>query len=174
VQLSLQTRALGKITARDTELAHRISATVETAEARTPTSVPARGVRPVEQLEMAIDALDIPAIRPFWKAVLAYEDEPGRHGPTDAIVDPVGQLPTVWFQQMDAPRPQRNRIHLDVTVPHDEADARVAAALAAGGRMVTDAFARMFWVLADTEGNECCVCTWFDRDEWYAARHVEP
>lgn len=24
---------------------------------------------------------------------------------------------------------------------------------------------RPFWVLADTEGNEACVCTWTDRDE---------
>ena len=26
-----------------------------------------------------------------------------------------------WFQQMDEPRPQRNRIHFDISVPHDEA-----------------------------------------------------
>jgi hypothetical protein len=32
-------------------------------------------------LEMAIDAMDIPAIRPFWKAALAYTDEPGHDGP---------------------------------------------------------------------------------------------
>lgn len=67
---------------------------------------------------------------------------------------------------MDAPRPQRNRIHLDVTVADDEAEARVEAVLAAGGRMVDDSFARMFWVLADREGSECCICTWTDRDEW--------
>jgi len=70
----------------------------------------------------------------------------------------------VWFQQMDEPRPQRNRIHLDVAVPHDEAPARVQAALDAGGVMVNYGFARAFWVLADVEGNEVCVCTWQDRD----------
>jgi 4a-hydroxytetrahydrobiopterin dehydratase len=80
-----------------------------------------------------------------------------------AIVDPKRLGPAFWFQQMDAPRPQRNRIHVDVTVPHDEAEARVAAALAAGGRLVSDARARAFWVLADPEGNEACVCTWQDR-----------
>jgi len=64
---------------------------------------------------------------------------------------------------MDVPRPQRNRIHLDVIVPHDEADARVAAAIAAGGHLISDAAARSFWVLADAEGNEACVCTWEDR-----------
>ena len=33
---------------------------------------------------------------------------------------------------MDAPRPQRNRIHVDVYLPVDQAEARIAAALAAG------------------------------------------
>jgi 4a-hydroxytetrahydrobiopterin dehydratase len=65
---------------------------------------------------------------------------------------------------MDAPRPERNRIHLDITVSHDEGAARVRAALDAGGRLVSDAAARAFWVLADVEGNEVCVCTWQDRD----------
>ncbi|WGI35556.1 VOC family protein [Mycolicibacterium aubagnense] len=72
--------------------------------------------------------------------------------------------PAVWFQQMDASRPQRNRIHLDVDVPHDVASARIAAALAAGGVMVSDRAAPAFWVLADAEGNEVCVCTWQGRD----------
>jgi 4a-hydroxytetrahydrobiopterin dehydratase len=65
---------------------------------------------------------------------------------------------------MDAPRTQRNRVHLDVTVSHDEADARVTAALAAGGVLLDGSHARAFWVLADAEGNEACVCTWQDRD----------
>jgi 4a-hydroxytetrahydrobiopterin dehydratase len=61
---------------------------------------------------------------------------------------------------MDAPRPHRNRIHIDVFVPHDQAEARVAAAIAAGGRLVTDKFAPTWWTLADAEGNEADVCTW--------------
>jgi 4a-hydroxytetrahydrobiopterin dehydratase len=65
---------------------------------------------------------------------------------------------------MDAARPQRNRIHIDVTVAADEAADRLAAALAAGGRLLTDQYARSFWVLADAEGNEACICTWLDRD----------
>jgi 4a-hydroxytetrahydrobiopterin dehydratase len=120
--------------------------------------------RPVQMLELAVDALDIPAVRPFWKAVLALVDQPDDPGPEGGLVDPAGQLPAVWFQQMDAPRPQRNRIHLDITVGHDEAIGRVRAALDAGGRLVSDEAARAFWVLADAEGNEVCVCTWQDRD----------
>ena len=108
--------------------------------------------------EVAIDAMDIDAVRPFWRAVLGYVDD---HGP--AIMDPAGIGPPFWFQQMDSPWPQRNRIHIDVTVPHDVAEARISAALAAGGTMVNDRFARSFWVLADPEGNEACICTWQDR-----------
>jgi 4a-hydroxytetrahydrobiopterin dehydratase len=56
-------------------------------------------------------------------------------------------------------------VHFDITVAHDEAEARVRAAVAAGGRLVNDSFAPSFWVLADAEGNEVCVCTWAGRDE---------
>lgn len=165
VELSLQTRSRGAVTAHDAELARQIAAALGALGLQPGGATSETLSRPVEALEIAIDAIDIPAIRPFWKAVLAYVDAPGETGPDAAIADPAGQLPTVWFQQMDAPRPQRNRIHFDVTVAHDEADARVAAALAAGGRMVDDRQARSFWVLADAEGNEACVCTWTDRDE---------
>ena len=79
------------------------------------------------------------------------------------MVDPSRIGPTIWFQQMDEPRTERNRFHLDVVVPHDQADQRVAEAIAAGGRLVTDEYARSFWVLADADGNEACICTWQDR-----------
>ena len=122
------------------------------------------------EVEIAVDAMDIGAVRPFWAAVLGWPaGDPGADGAEGAegneLVDPDRVGPTLWFQQMDAPRPQRNRIHVDVTVAHDEADRRVAAALAAGGRLVSDAEAPSFWVLADVEGNEVCVCTWQNRDQ---------
>ena len=42
--------------------------------------------------------------------------------------------------------------------------ARTHAALAAGGVMRDAGAAPSFWVLADPEGNEACVCTWQGRD----------
>jgi 4a-hydroxytetrahydrobiopterin dehydratase len=164
VELSVQTRARGAVTGVDVELVRAVTAALAELGAE-PAATTGAGVgRPVQMLELAIDALDIPAVRPFWQAVLALVDDPADPGSTGALADPAGQLPTVWFQQMDSPRPQRNRIHLDITVSHDEGLARVRAALAAGGRLVSDAAARAFWVLADVEGNEVCVCTWQDRD----------
>ena len=159
VHLALQTRAMVGVTQRDVDLAHRISSGVRDLGLRTEP-----GHRPVVQrLELAVDAMDIPMIRPFWKAALAYVDEPGA-GPTGGIVDPAGLEPPMWFQQMDQPRPQRNRIHFDISVPHDEAERRIEAALAAGGRLTYTDEAPAFWVLADPEGNEVCICTWQGRD----------
>ena len=53
----------------------------------------------------------------------------------------------------------RQRLHVDLWVPHDVAERRIAAAVAAGGRIVDDSEAPSFVVLADGEGNRACVCT---------------
>jgi 4a-hydroxytetrahydrobiopterin dehydratase len=110
-------------------------------------------------VQVAIDALVIPDVLPFWRAVLGYQQV----GDED-LIDPHLQGAPFWFQQMDAPRPQRNRIHIDVYVPHDEAEARVAAAIAAGGHVVSDENAPGWWTLADAEGNEVDVAPWPDLD----------
>ena len=154
--LRLQSADVPGVTGRDVRLAHDVSG-----------ALAARGwrARPgaVQALEIAIDALDIPLVRPFWKAITGYADEPGSEL-NAALVDPTGRGPEIWFQQMDAPRPQRNRIHIDVDVPHEAAGARIDAAIAAGGRLLSDDAAPAFWVLADPEGNEACICTWQGRD----------
>jgi 4a-hydroxytetrahydrobiopterin dehydratase len=149
----------------EARLAARISTAVgELGLATTPGA--AGAARPVQALEIAIDALDIPAVLPFWRAVLGYVVDTRQlaEGHEVIVVDPAEQGPTVWFQQLDTPRPHRNRIHFDLTVAEDEAEVRIAAALASGGRLVSDAQARAFWILADPEGNEVCICTWQDRD----------
>jgi 4a-hydroxytetrahydrobiopterin dehydratase len=158
VRVAVTTHDVGGLSELDLALATRIS---ELAAGAGATSEPTAATR----IEIAIDALDIGAVLPFWRAVLGYRDEqPGSPaGGASAVVDPLGIGPPVWFQQMDEPRPQRNRIHIDVTVAHDEAETRIAAALAAGGRLVSDRAARAFWILADPEGNEACICTWQDR-----------
>jgi 4a-hydroxytetrahydrobiopterin dehydratase len=146
----------GPLVASDLATARAISGTA--ARHRLPT-------RPVAALraEIAIDALDIDAVLPFWRAALAYDDGEPWEGRVIDLVDPLRVGPPVWFQQMDAIRPERNHIHIDVTVAHDVAEERVTAVLEAGGRLVSDDRARAFWVLADPEGNEACICTWQDR-----------
>jgi 4a-hydroxytetrahydrobiopterin dehydratase len=162
--MSVTTVAESSITPIDIELARKISALVSSLGLATDGGLDDDSFRSVQRLEIAIDALDIAAIRPFWQAVMGYTDDPGDDPADGAVMDPARQSPTIWFQRMDAPRPQRNRIHLDMTVPHDEAIRRMDAAIAAGGKLLSDDQAPAFWVLADPEGNEICICTWQARD----------
>jgi 4a-hydroxytetrahydrobiopterin dehydratase len=164
VVFTLQSVESAAVTTTDVELALRITAVAQKSGLQAQPEIGTDAPRSVQVLEIAIDALDIAGIRPFWKAVLGYTDEVGREGSEDPLVDPVGQGPAIWFQQMEQPRPQRNRIHFDVCVPHDEATRRIETALAAGGRLVSATRAPAFWVLADLEGNEACVTTWQGRD----------
>jgi len=136
----LQTHDIDGLSERDIELARQISAAARALD------LPADSTA-VQTVLVAIDALVGPAVRPFWRAVLGYQDV----GDKD-LVDPHG------------PRPQRNRIHVDTSVPHDQAEARIAAALAAGGHLLTDRYALAWWTLADAESNEVDVATWMGRD----------
>ena len=151
VTVRLRTHRVGELTEREVALAQQISAAAR--ELGVPVDSTA-----VQIVQVAIDALVIPDVIPFWRAVLGYRED----GDED-LVDPFFQGPPLWFQQMDAPRPQRNRIHIDVYVPHDQAEARVAAALAAGGHVVNDENAPEWWTLADPEGNEVDVAPWPDQ-----------
>lgn len=150
VRVGLTTHAVGGLTELDVALAREISTLAAGIGASVSLSVPQR-------LEIALDTTDVERIRPFWAAVLGYKEAAG------ALVDPLRIGPPMWFQAMDEPRPDRNRFHLDVSVPHDQAEQRIADALAAGGTLVSDHHARSWWVLADADGNEVCVCTWQDR-----------
>lgn len=140
------------LTRRDIELARQISAAARDLEVPADPAV-------LQDVDFTIDALVGPDVMPFWRAVLGYR----QFGDED-LFDPHMRWPSIWFQEMDAPRPQRNRIHVDVWVPHDQAEVRIAAAIAAGGRLVSDQNAPAGWTLADAEGNEVDVATWMGRD----------
>jgi 4a-hydroxytetrahydrobiopterin dehydratase len=98
------------------------------------------------------------AVKPFWRAVLGYE--PRRDSPDEDLVDPRRRAPAFWFEHMDQPRSDGGgAIHVAIWVPYEQAEARIAAALAAGGRMVRDEFAPAWWTLADAAGNEADIAT---------------
>lgn len=155
VTVTTQSHDVGALTVRDVELARRVSALAAERGLDADVTAP-------RMLEIAVDTQDVAAVLPFWRAALGYVDDP--HDP-ERLVDPAGEGPCVWFQHMDAPRPQRNRIHVDVDVPHDLVGARLDAVLAAGGRLLSDRRAPAFWVVADAEGNEVCLCTWQGRGQ---------
>jgi hypothetical protein len=127
---------------------------------------------PLRFVQVGIDAADIPALRRFWRTILGYQDDQ-REFVTD-IFDPRRLSLPLFFQQIDIAeedrRKQRNRIHLDVFVPHDQARARIDAALAAGGRIVYDAEAPEWWTIADPEGNEVDIAVSVGREELWQER----
>jgi 4a-hydroxytetrahydrobiopterin dehydratase len=105
----------------------------------------------------------IAKVMPFWRAVLGYEPRPD--SPNEDLVDPRTRGPAFWFEQMKEPRPDGGgAIHVAIWVPYEQAEARIAAALAAGGRMVRGEFAPSWWTLADAAGNEADIATTMGRD----------
>ena len=75
VQVALSTHAVGDLTDRDLAMAAQISELASRAGATTEPLLPQR-------TEVAIDAMDIDAVLPFWRAVLGYVDDvpPGYDG----------------------------------------------------------------------------------------------
>lgn len=149
VNVRLTSHDSGGVTTRDLRLARRIS---EIAAAAGATARPERA----QQVEVALDTAQWQRIRPFWKALLDGADNPRL---PDEVRDLDGATPTLWFQETDEHETPRQRFHLDVHVPHDVAEARIAAALEAGGTLVSREHAPDFVVLADPDGNKACVCT---------------
>ncbi len=148
LHVSVTTHARGTLTEADLALAERIT------ELADELGVPL-DPRRVNDLEIGITVVSPQRVRAFWAAVLGYEEDDGE------LSDPHGRLPHVWFRR-SADEPPRGELDLDVHVPHDVAEDRVRAAIAAGGRLVSDADAPARWVLADPEGVEVRVCTWRD------------
>jgi 4a-hydroxytetrahydrobiopterin dehydratase len=141
---------------RDVELARQISAIARDQGLSADPSA-------VQTFLVVPGAPNIAEVMPFWRAVLGYE--PRRDSPDEDLVDPLDLGPGFWFEQMEHPRPDGGgAIHLAVWVPHDQAEARVQAALAAGGRMVRDEFAPSWWTLADLAGNEADIATTMNRE----------
>ncbi len=138
---------VGAVTDRDVTMARRISELAREAGVRADPAA-------LSQVEVALDTPDPAAVRPFWLAVLGV---PGADEGDD-VRDPEGDMDTLWFQRSGSEE-GRQRFHYDVRVPPEVAQARIDAALAAGGTLVSDDEAPAFVVLADPEGNKVCVCT---------------
>jgi 4a-hydroxytetrahydrobiopterin dehydratase len=149
VAVVLWSHDAGGVTSRDVELARQISQmAADLGVEADPSSL--------SVVEIALDTADHEEIKPFWRAVLGLTDDPTLD---TQLFDLVGALPTLWFQHTDPHQEPRQRFHLDIRVPPEVAESRIAAALEAGGTLVTDENAPRFWVLADPQGNKACVTT---------------
>ena len=108
-------------------------------------------------------ASDTAEVMPFWQAILGYERRPD--SPEEDLVDPRRRGPAFWFERMQETRPgDLGAVHVAVWLPYEQAEKRLSAALAAGGRVVRDEFAPMWWTLADAAGNEADISTPKGRD----------
>ncbi len=156
VRLITLTTEFAGMTDRDLEVARQISATARALGVAADPSA-------VQSLLVIPGAPDIAEVTPFWRAALGYE--PRLDSPDEDLVDPVDRGPAFWFESMDEPRPGGlGAIHVAVWLPYEQARARVAAALAAGGHVVRDDFAPAWWTLADAAGNEVDIATVQGRD----------
>jgi len=146
------------------------------------------------RLQVVIDCIDPQKLTPFWTAALGYVLEPPPAGfdswnayylsigeppeslPTegdaaDAIIDPDGIGPRIWFQPVPEAKAIKNRLHLDIRVggaKSDPFDQRKQLIDAEAQRLV-DLGATIFnvsstpdinhygIVMQDLEGNEFCL-----------------
>lgn len=144
----------GSLSERDVELARRISNVAsELGLEADPSQVQVVGVA-VAQDEGA-------DVRPFWLAAFGYDalDD------ADAI-DVHRRNPHFWFHGLEPSKPGRGRFHIDLSVPADQAEARVEAALAAGGRMADDSHAPEWWTLASPENHGVDIAAWPDFEDF--------
>jgi 4a-hydroxytetrahydrobiopterin dehydratase len=144
----------GAMSDRDVELARRIS---EEGRKLGLESDPSQ----VQVVGIAVAQDAGSDVAPFWAAALGYRSL----GPGEDVVDRHRRNPSVAFQPLHPPKPGRGRTHIDVSVPADQAEARVAAALEAGGRLADDSHAPMWWTLASPENHGVDIAAWPDFDD---------
>ena len=154
VHVRLFSHDVAAITERDVAMARTIS---DLARELGVTPTPEK----LSRIEYALDTADKPAAIRFWAAALGYD---GDADPNE-VADPDGRQAVLWFQTSDSRDEARQRFHVDVHVAPDQARARIDAALAAGGTLVSEGSAPSFTVIADPEGNKVCVCTWLPPDK---------
>ncbi len=141
------------VTRQDIELAQQISAV---ADRQGLVSEP----RGIAAIELALDTAHSAAVAPVWSVLLTGGPEAqGRGTIGDDIRDPGWRVPILWFQQTDEHPTPRQRFHLDIQLPFEVAEERIAAAVRAGGVVVDDSRAPWTTILADPDGNKVCIGT---------------
>jgi 4a-hydroxytetrahydrobiopterin dehydratase len=110
-----------------------------------------------QEIQVAIAAKPQAIDLPFWRAVLGYSP---LH--EDNCIDPLGQGSTVWMQDIEPSKSLNHAMHIDVSLAREQIQARLAAAVTAGGRIVDDSEAPSAFILADRSGNKVCLAAWPD------------
>jgi len=140
----------GGLDATDVALAQRVSAIADDLGLVSDPSV-------LQEMLIAVAHARDVDVRPFFDAAFGYDD----FDETDAV-DPHRRNPAIVFHPFD--RVGRGRTHIDVSVPAEQAEARVKAALAAGGRLADDSHAPMWWTLASPDNHGIDIAAWTDTE----------
>lgn len=138
--------------------------------------------------QVTFDADDPARLADFWKEALGYERPPPpsgyatwelfledkgfpeeEWGRADALIDPDGHGPRLYFQKVPESKTAKNRVHLDINVADRDTDAsqrridigkEVDRLIAHGATRVEDVVEKdsfVWTVMHDPEGNEFCV-----------------
>lgn len=141
------------VTQQDVELARQISEVSRDQGIETDPSS-------ITTMELVLDTAHAARVAPVWSALLTGgADAQGRGTIGEDVRDPEWRTPILWFQETEEHDTPRQRFHVDVQVPYDIVDRRIAAAVAAGGVIVDDSRAPWTTVIADPDGNKACVGT---------------
>lgn len=139
-------------------------------------------------VQVVIDAASPRAVAEFWKVALGYRSDdppPGfdnwddalraanipedRWDDANAIIDPEGIGPRIFFQKVPEGKTVKNRLHIDVGVARGITDpdekwatvlAHVDRLVGIGGSVIQERrgeWGEHWMVMADPEGNEFCV-----------------
>ena len=140
----------GRLDTADVELVRSVSAiAAELGLAPDPSQL--------HTMQIAIAEAEGVSTRDFWVAALGYESLGG------FVVDPLRRGPRMWFDEISSPG--RGRTHIDVAVPSDRADDRVAEVLQAGGRLADDSHAPEWWTFASPDNHGVDIAAWGDVDD---------
>lgn len=109
----------------------------------------------------AVDCGDLDAMVSFWSQVLGYRPHSRGRG-WMYLVHPQDEAPGLFLQRVPDPTPGKNRWHVDLYTPDEEAEAARVERL--GGTRVRkfeadegDIKGTVLIVMKDVEGNEFCL-----------------
>lgn len=137
------------VTQQDVDLARRIT-TIAADQGLT--ADPAA----VSELELGLDTTRASAVAPMWAALLTGDaSSQGRGTPGEEIRDVTVRVPNLWFDDVET---NPGRFHVEVYVPAEVAEPRIAAVVAAGGTVVDDSASPGMTVFADQDGTRGVLC----------------
>ena len=107
---------------------------------------------------LVVDAADAELLAQFWAGTLGWQVvNRGNYGVSIGVEGSPFEIDFRFVP--DGPKPAKNRLHLDVKPLNRDQQAELDRLLALGARQVDVGQGDQNWyVLADPEGNEFCLC----------------